>query len=415
MANVIVPARGMRDMLPKSKAKRDRVLAQIRDVYTRSGFQEIETPAVEPLSRLTSGEGGDNEKMLFQIMRRGLPADGEVSVHDAADLGLRYDLTVPLTRYYATNHLELPRVFRSFQAGPVWRAERPQKGRFRQFVQCDIDIIGDPSITAEVDLVVSTYGALKVLGLAQGATVLVNDRRILLDMLAAGGVAEENADQALISLDKADKIGFDAVRSELITDGIAKEASVDRLLDLVKKMGDAGSSVLDAGEVDGVSLYDVPNIINAVREIVPGVKIIFDPTLVRGMGYYTGPIFEVKHERVPYSIAGGGRYDRVVGKWLGKDVPACGFSIGFERIVDLVEEGVDAGTKVALLYKPGGNPVPLLELKYELQNQGMEVSLVAPPRRPNSLFFSGLSDDGYTHMLDGRREGALPSDLKALG
>ncbi|WP_206192388.1 histidine--tRNA ligase [Scrofimicrobium canadense] len=419
MANPVVPARGMRDILPSEKEKRDQILSTIADVYLRAGFLPIETPAVEPLSRLTSGQGGENEKMLFQIMKRGLPADGTVAVRDAADLGLRYDLTVPLTRYYASNIADLPRVFRAFQSGPVWRAERPQKGRYRQFIQCDIDILGDESITAEVDLVVTTLSALTALGLGDQVKVLVNDRRFLIGILAAAGIGDDNVDAALIALDKADKIGLGGVRAELVDKGIADAQSADRLLALVASLQDeqvCETALKDGHVVVGdreVSLQDLPAIVAAVRELIPQARIEFDPTLVRGMGYYTGAIFEVKHKERDYSIAGGGRYDKVVGKWLGRDVPACGFSIGFERIVDLVADTETQGKKVALLYKPGGSPVDLLRLRQELLDQGASVSLVVPPRRPNSQFFDGLAEQGYTHSLDARRE-ASAADLREL-
>lgn len=416
MANPTVPARGMRDILPAEKVKRDRILATIAQVYQGSGFLPIETPAVEPLSRLASGQGGENEKMLFQIMKRGLHSHDSIEVGQAADLGLRYDLTVPLTRYYATNIGKLPRVFRAFQAGSVWRAERPQKGRYRQFTQCDIDILGDPSITAEVDLVTTTLSALDALGIGDQVTVLVNDRRILMEMMEQAGVSEENRDQALIVLDKIDKIGPDAVRADLIENGIASAETADRVLATTAALAtpQQRERALEAGSIDGVELFDVPAIINAIRELVPGVKIEFDPTLVRGMGYYTGPIFEIKHSERDYSIAGGGRYDRVVGKWLGRDVPACGFSIGFERIVDLVEFPANDGKRVALLYKPGMDTVRLLKLRSELQDGGTEVSLIVPPRRLNAQFFDELVEQGFTHSLDARPETASQDDLRPV-
>ena len=448
MAKPVVAARGMRDVLPADKLRRDRVAQIIRDTYRANGFSEIETPAIEPLSRLLSDQGGENEKMIFEILRRGLPRDEEVAVRDASDLGLRYDLTVPLTRFYASHAAELPRVFRALQTGPVWRAERPQKGRFRQFVQFDIDIIGDPSTVAEVDLVTTTLQAFAALGMAADIEVLINDRRILLDLLNACGIAPENQDAALIALDKADKIGAAGVRAELLAKGLADEAGADRLLRVTADLAERADEVLAAGEISlapgddlaaagtpapadtpdapatpaptatpapqTLTLYDLPGIVSAVRELVPGARIRFDATLVRGMGYYTGPIFEVAHKELGYSVAGGGRYDRVVGKWLGRDVPACGFSIGFERIADLVQLPPTDDERVAVLYKPGQDPASLLAVRGALSDAGYTTGLVVPPRRPGAQFFDELSDSGYTHTLDARRGDASIADLREL-
>ncbi len=415
MANPVVPARGMRDIMPAEKKKRDRVLGIIRDVYRQAGFDEIETPAVEPLTRLLSNQGGENEKMIFEIMRRGLPADEPVIARDASDLGLRYDLTVPLTRFYATHAAELPRVFRALQTGPVWRAERPQKGRFRQFRQCDIDIIGDEHITAEVDLLVTTLAAFSALGMAEDIRVLLGDRRFLVDLLTAVGVESEHHDAALIALDKSDKIGADGVRAELLERGLCTPDQADELVSL----NIDAESALAAGEVSlpsgkTVSLYDLPAIVAAVRALDPTCQIEFDPTLVRGMGYYTGPIFEVAHRYRNFSVAGGGRYDHVVGKWLGREVPACGFSIGFERIIDLVDLPEEQEDRVALLYKPGSDPVPVYRLRAELQASGHAVGLVVPPRRLGGQFFESLAADGYSHFVDSRREDATLDDLRPV-
>lgn len=424
MANPVVPARGMRDILPSEKTKRDRILQIIRDVYQHAGFSEIETPAVEPLTRLLSDQGGENEKMIFEIMRRGLPADQPVAPSDATDLGLRYDLTVPLTRYYASNAASLPRVFRSLQTGPVWRAERPQKGRYRQFTQCDIDILGDPSPVAEVDLVTTTLRAFQALGMGDDIKLLINDRRILLDLLDASGVDPADRDETLIILDKADKIGTPAVREELLQKGLASAEGADRLLGLVaalKEVGKPSDAPLTTGEFvteDGavISMRDLPQIVQAVTSLVPGVAVEFDATLVRGMGYYTGPIFEIAHRDRNFSVAGGGRYDGVVGQWLGRDVPACGFSIGFERIVDLVDLPSLDADRIALLYRPGADPTALLQLREDLQasREGAVVALVVPPRRLSAQFFDSLVGEGYTHYLDGRGEDPSAADLREL-
>lgn len=414
MTNPVVPARGMRDILPADKAKRDRVLDIIRRVYRENGFSEIETPAVEPLSRLLSNQGGENEKMIFEILKRGLPHDESVLVADAADLGLRYDLTVPLTRFYATHVNELPRVFRALQIGPVWRAERPQKGRYRQFTQCDIDIIGDDSTVAEVDLLATTLTAFEQLGMADDIVLLVNDRRILEDLLSAHGIDADSAGDALIILDKIDKIGPEKVQAELVSRGIATEANAANLLAATAHLRDNADALLEQAEEPqegSLDLRELPSIVRAVRALVPWAQVKFDATLVRGMGYYTGTIFEVKHTGFDFSVAGGGRYDRVVGKWLGRDVPACGFSIGFERIIDLVVLPEQSTNKVALLYKPGADPQSLFSLRAELQSAGNEVGLVVPPRRLGAAFFDSLVEQGYRSWVDSRSDNP---ELKAL-
>lgn len=414
----MVPARGMRDILPADKAKRDRVLDVIRGVYRKNGFSEIETPAVESLARLLSNQGGENEKMIFEILKRGLPNDVPVLPKEAVDLGLRYDLTVPLTRFYATHVNELPRVFRALQVGPVWRAERPQKGRYRQFLQCDIDIIGDDSTVAEIDLLTTTLTAFKALGMAPDIALLVNDRRILVDLLTACNIDPANHGEALIILDKIDKIGPQKVLNELVGKGVATAEDASKLLEASAYLRDNSQQIIERGSAQlpggiDVDLRELPDIVAAVKELVPWATIRFDATLVRGMGYYTGPIFEVKHTRFDFSVAGGGRYDKVVGKWLGRDVPACGFSIGFERIIDLVSLPEDQTSRVALLYKPGCDPKSLFALRAQLLDAGNQVGLVVPPRRLNAAFFDALVEDGYTAWVDGRNSDGA-TEPKAL-
>ncbi len=393
----------MRDVLPAEKQARERVLTSLRATYRRFGFAEIETPAIEPLTRLRSNQGGENESMLFEILRRGLAPDEPVTPGDATDLALRYDLTVPLTRFYASHQGELPEVFRALQIGSVWRAERPQKGRFRQFTQVDIDILGEPSLLAEVDLLVSTLTAFADLGMADDTTLLVNDRRTLIDLLAAAGFAGEAVPAALISLDKLDKIGVAAVADELV--GLGAPADVRAVLDAVLAVRDDAEAALARGALTlpglgDVSLYELPAIVAAVRQVLPGARVVLDPSLVRGMGYYTGPIFEVKHAKVGSSVAGGGRYDGVVGTWLGRDVPAAGFSIGFERIVDLVAPEAEAGVRLALLHPEGADVAELLATRAALQADGADVTLVRAPRRPSARFFDSLVEQGLTHVAD---------------
>jgi len=408
----------MRDVLPAEKLVREQLLARLRATYRRFGFTEIETPAMEPLSRMRSKQGGENESMLFEVLRRGLAPDEPVLPGDAADLALRYDLTVPLTRFYASHAAELPDVFRSLQTGSVWRAERPQRGRYRQFTQVDIDIIGESGIVAEVDLLVATMTAFADLGMADDVTLLVNDRRTLNDLLTATGFAADEVGDALVALDKLDKIGRDGVAAELAAKGLGNPTTVDRVLDTVLALragDDAGA--LAAGAIDlagggSVGLHDLPAIVDAVRRVLPDARVVLDPTLVRGMGYYTGPIFEVAHAGAGYSLAGGGRYDGVVGKWLGRDVPACGFSIGFERVIDLVAATAQDGRRVALLYPEPVEVAALLAHRARLQGDGADVTLVRAPRKPSARFWDGLVAQGLTHVVD---HGDDSSRMRTLG
>ena len=338
------PARGMRDLLPADVAGRDHVLESISAVYRRFGYQRIETPALENIERLQSGEGADNEKLIFQVLKRGLPPEvaAGTSLRELVDLGLRYDLTVPLTRFYGNNHASLPLPFRSLQVGPVWRADRPQRGRYRQFYQCDIDIIGEPSVLAEAELIEATSEALAAIGLT-GTTIRLSDRRFLAALAADSGVPPEAYDTFFITLDKLDKIGWDGVQAELGELGFppARVAAVtEKIQGLVGVPGDKLAHAL-ADSVPGLA----PDVIGDLASTAASLDLLaverplswqFDPTLVRGMGYYTGQVFEITHPDMSGSVAGGGRYDKLIGRSLGHDVPACGFSIGFERIVDLL-------------------------------------------------------------------------------
>jgi histidyl-tRNA synthetase len=338
------PARGMRDLLPADVAVRDHVLESISAVYRRFGYQRIETPALENIDRLQSGEGADNEKLIFQVLRRGLPPEvtADTSLRQLVDLGLRYDLTVPLTRFYGNNHASLPMPFRALQVGPVWRADRPQRGRYRQFYQCDIDMIGEPSVLAETELIEATSEALASVGL-EGTTIRLSDRRLLAALAADAGVPESTWDAFFITLDKLDKIGWDGVRSELAELGFSA-AGVAAVAEKIQGLVD-----VPASKLAGVLSDSLPRLpAEVVEDLSATVSVLdrlaaerelswqFDPTLVRGMGYYTGQVFEIIHPEMSGSVAGGGRYDRLIGRSLGHDVPACGFSIGFERIVDLL-------------------------------------------------------------------------------
>jgi histidyl-tRNA synthetase len=338
------PARGMRDLLPADVAVRDHVLESISAVYRRYGYQRIETPALENIARLSSGEGGDNEKLIFEVLRRGLPPEvaAGTPLRELVDLGLRYDLTVPLTRFYGNNHASLPMPFRSLQVGPVWRADRPQRGRYRQFYQCDIDMIGEPTVLAEAELIEATTEALAAIGLT-GTTVRLSDRRFLAALAADCGVPEGALDAFFITVDKLDKIGWAGVRAELLESGfepVQIEAAEKKIQGLIGVPADRLADTL-AESVPGlpaVVTEDLAAVADSLARLATAraVNWQFDPTLVRGLGYYTGQVFEIIHPDMTGSVAGGGRYDKLIGRSLGRDVPACGFSIGFERIVDLL-------------------------------------------------------------------------------
>ena len=386
MATPMNPPRGMRDFLPAEKALRDTTLAVIRGEFSRFGYQEIETPVVEELERLVGDHGGENEKLIFRILRRNLDVEAGGDARGLADLGLRFDLTVPLSRFFATHRAELPDVFRSIQIGPVFRAERPQRGRFRQFTQCDIDILGEPGALAEIELVTATLHTLSALGI-EGATVRLNDRRILTALLEHCGFVPEEWGRTLIALDKLDKVGVSGVEAELESRGHAPGA----IGKLVAAMESLAGGVMDLpgftgfAERFGISPAYVENLVTIARGIEEtGVRgrVAFDPSLVRGMGYYTGPIFEVHHPAGAGSIAGGGRYDGMIGRFAGRDTPACGFSIGFERIVELVRlEGRDTPRQIALVYGPEVPPARLASLQYALVARGHVVRNVPRPKK----------------------------------
>ncbi len=366
----------MRDFLPSDKAARERALGVIRRSYTAHGFDEIETPVVEDSARLHSGLGGDNEKLAFAVMRRGLgheelaAAAASGNPLDLADLGLRFDLTVPLARFYATHRAVLPTVFRAIQIAPVWRAERPQKGRYRQFVQCDIDIIGEAGQLAEIELITATGATLAELGLT-GCSVRINDRRILSALLAHWNVPAELHDRALITIDKLDKIAAEGVARELADLGI----ETDGIANTLDAIANAGWQLLDTDPPAWLDQGAYADLL-AIRAAVPGIPLVFDPTLVRGMGYYTGTIFEISHPELGYSLGGGGRYDGMIGRFLGTEVPACGFSIGFERIVDLIApDAASADNAVVLVHEKDANPAQLLALKTALIAAGKRVRL----------------------------------------
>jgi histidyl-tRNA synthetase len=398
MAKDINPPRGMRDFLPAEKAKRESVLGVIKGVYSSFGFQEVETPALENLDRLTSGQGGDNEKLAYRVMKRGAELETALTtpsdVDGLADLGLRFDLTVPLTRFYATNRASLPTVFKAIQIGPVWRAERPQKGRYRQFVQCDIDIIGDDSVLAEIELLNASLAALDALGLT-GAVIRVNHRALLMSLLDSFGLKEADRSSALITLDKLDKIEISGVVAELserLGEAVAAKAK----------------TWLEAADLS------VPSVLAPLFSAVDASRLRFDPTLVRGMGYYTGTIFEIEMPGTGSAIGGGGRYDGMVGKWLGTDVPAVGISIGFERVVELVSAPVSSNGVLLVLEDSSLESITTaVRFQKELIGSGKSVRLELKPKKLNILLDSML-EAGFTEfaLVTG---GTTELSFKALG
>ena len=336
MSFIKIPTKGMRDFTPREMELREYVLNVMKETYKEFGFEIISTPVVEHIENLTGKEGGENEKLIFKVLKRGekLDLDSARDENDLVDSGLRYDLTVPLTRFYANNMNDLISPFRSFQYGTVYRAERPQKGRFREFMQCDLDIFGEKTNLAEIELIEAVVTFLKELSFIN-FEIRINDRRILLAMIEHAGLPVDKANDILISLDKLDKIFIDGVKQELLRDGY-DEKYVDAYLKLF---------VEELPLKDFCKNFEIDDsIVNNLDEIMKQVtkdlncKIVFDPTLVRGMGYYTGPIFEIRVDDLASSIGGGGRYDNMVSNFINQSVPACGFSVGFERLVLLLEE-----------------------------------------------------------------------------
>ena len=407
------PVTGMKDILPDEMTLRDYLIGVIKETYRSFGFTPMETPCVEHIENLTSKQGGDNEKLIFKILKRGekLRLSEAAGEEDLCDSGLRYDLTLPLTRYYANNAAKLPSPFKALQCGSVWRADRPQKGRYRQFTQCDIDILGEESNLAEIELILAIAKTLKKLVPTNDFLVRVNDRKILRAMVAFAGFPAGQEDSVLITLDKMDKIGMEGVRAELIENG-ASEASAEKYLGLLENLGNDAAAVRGLGETLGDFLEagtseGLAEIMEAVKSVSGGaVKIQFDPTLVRGMGYYTGSIFEVSMEGFGGSVAGGGRYDKMVGKFTGTDVPACGFSIGFERIIAiLMDQQYVIPTqkeKVAILLDKKLSAARRTEALQEaeaLRAEGKDV-LVTKMAKNKKFQREQLSQQGYTVFRD---------------
>ena len=414
MALIKKPVTGMKDILPAEMQLRDYCIGVIKKTYAEFGFTSIETPCVESLANLNSKQGGENEKLIFKVMKRGekLNLAEAKEENDLTDSGLRYDLTVPLVRFYANHANELPAPFKALQMGNVWRADRPQKGRYRQFMQCDIDILGEASNLAEIELILATTTTLGRLGF-KDFKIRINERRILKAMAAYSGFPEEEYDNVFITLDKMDKIGIDGVAEELEKSGFAKE-SIDKYLDLFRAA--EGKKGLDGLNTIASMLGDFldAQVRDSLDEIIQSVdstksaqfEMVFDPTLVRGMSYYTGTIFEVAMPQYGGSCGGGGRYDKMVGKFLGQDTPACGFSIGFERIIMIMmDEGFKIpgeGEKVAFLIEKGIKGERLSEIIAKAQEEraaGKQV-LVVRMNKNKKFQKQQLTEQGYEDIRD---------------
>ena len=406
------PVTGMKDMLPAEMEIRDYLIGLIKETYKTFGFTSMETPCVEHIENLCSKQGGDNEKLIFKIMRRGekLKISEAKEENDLADGGLRYDLTVPLARYYANHANELPSPFKALQIGNVWRADRPQRGRFRQFMQCDIDILGEGSVLAEIELILATTAMLGKLNF-KNFTVCINDRNILKAMAAYSGFKEEDYDEVFIILDKMDKIGAEGVAGELEEMGYTRE-NVDTYLKLfdevetdlsgVRHLKERLGDFLSSETAEGMEM--IMSSVEAAKEC--DFKLKFDPTLVRGQSYYTGTIFEVTMDDFGGSVAGGGRYDKMIGKFTGQDTPACGFSIGFERIVMLLlENGYEVPgvrqKKAYLLEKklPTEGMLKVLELAKKDRESGKQV-LIVNMKKNKKFQKEQLTEEGYQEIID---------------
>ncbi len=392
------PVKGTRDYLPKEVQIRDYLQNVILETYRDAGFERITTPIIEDAVNLDKSEGGENLNLIFKILKRGrkltsaLEQDN-VSEKELSDMGLRYDLTLPLSRYYAGNRNELLSPFKVIQMDRVYRAERPQKGRLREFMQCDIDIIGNESRDAEVELILTTTKALNRVGI-KNYKVKINDRRILKSIFAYAGFEEKDNEKLSITFDKLDKIGIDGVKSELEADAFDQSA-IDKFISLFESGSLNLKSVADVCDADYVT--DLKKIMDTVTTVSNGdIKIEFAPSLVRGQGYYTGTIFEVEAEGYSGAVAGGGRYDNLIGKFLNEDIPAVGFSIGFERIFGiLMEQSYDIpGQKkrIAVFYD-AENFADALKYAEDLRKDYM-VSVMARPKKLGK-FLNKIEQQGF--------------------
>ena len=409
------PVNGMKDILPEEMQIRDYVQQVIKETYRSFGFTPIETPCMENIANLSNKQGGENEKLIFKVMKRGekLKIAEAKEEADLVDFGMRYDLTVPLVRYYSNNANNLPSPFKALQMGNVWRADRPQRGRYRQFMQCDIDIIGEPSNLAEIELILATTTTIGRLGF-KNFEIRINERRILKAMAAYSGFAEEDYDTVFIILDKMDKIGLDGVAEELAKEGYSKEY-IDKYLGLFQGVEEAGNGIEGirylAKKLEGFldeavekNLLEIISSVDAAKQA--DFKLVFDPTLVRGMSSYTGTIFEIAMPELGAACGGGGRYDKMVGKFTGQDVPACGFSIGFERIVLLLmESGFTVPMqrpKVAYLIEKGYPAEKLVQViaKAQEERQAGKQVLVVRMNKNKKFQKEKLAAEGYQDIVE---------------
>ena len=429
------PVTGMKDILPREMEIRDYAIGLIKETYKTFGFTSVETPAVEHIENLSSNQGGENEKLIFKILKRGdkltsavdkLISSGAADADQSilTDSGLRYDLTLPLSRYYSNNANDLPSPFKALQMGNVWRADRPQRGRFRQFMQCDIDILGEQSILAEIELILATTTLLGKLDFSR-FTIRINDRRILKAMAAYSGFDEADYDTVFIILDKMDKIGLDGVREELLKEGYSED-KVDKYLGLYEKLSGEENAADDTSKKAEVSVQNIRMIkdelgdyldaevsanLETIISSVEGSKtadfgIQFDPTLVRGMSYYTGPIFEISMDEYGGSVGGGGRYDEMIGKFTGQATPAVGFSIGFERIVMLLLESnfqvPGSGSKKAYLVEknmPADKMQKILQKAREERENGTIVN-ISVMKKNKKFQKDKMQEEGYTEFVE---------------
>lgn len=409
------PVKGTCDLLPDEMRLREYVLSMIKETYELYGFAQIETPVMEHIENLTGKQGGENEKLMFQILKRGaeLKRAFEDGKSDLADSGLRYDLTVPLARYYANNMSKLTMPFKSLQIGNVFRADKPQKGRFRQFMQCDIDILGDYTILAEIELIAATATMLtnifKEVEISE-FTVHINDRKLLKAMGAYSGFSKENFDEVFICLDKIDKLGADKVKEELLFKGYPND-SVTKFISIFSSWNEESSctefcNFLTNNFIDIQVIDNIDTIIACVKKMInKDVKLVYNPSLVRGMSYYTGTIFEISIKGYNFSIAGGGRYDEMIGKFCGQNIAACGFSIGFERIITILKDNAKNNNyrnkkSVAILLDKNISSERIIEIFEEATalREGGRIVLVQPINKNVKFQVENLEKDGYTDI-----------------
>ena len=409
------PVNGMKDILPAEMEIRDYVTNVIKETYRSFGFTPIETPCMENIANLSNKQGGENEKLIFKVLKRGEKLNLETATDEAdvVDFGMRYDLTVPLTRFYSNNANNLPSPFKALQIGSVWRADRPQRGRYRQFTQCDIDILGEPSNLAEIELITATTTTIGKLGF-KNFEIRINERRILKAMAAYSGFAEEDYDSVFITLDKMDKIGVTGCAEELARNGYEQE-KIDKYLGLfalLEEKKDVAEGVAFLAETLGeyldaevvTNMTEIATAVNATK--AADFALVFDPTLVRGMSYYTGTIFEISMPELGAACGGGGRYDKMVGKFTGNDVPACGFSIGFERIILLLMESgfviPESPKKVAYLVEknyPADRLVTVMQQAKDARENGQQV-LVVRMNKNKKFQKEQLTKEGYESFVE---------------